>query len=156
MPIVRPNFSEVTESVKIVPGRYVLEITDCAESERLDKNGHNAIVVKFKIVMSKDTRVNGYKLSRWLPLGGKGAKVLFGFMQCVNPSYNGESFSTESLIGKIVEGDLVYEVNPKDGKEWVRVERNYPYLQPGSVGSTFGANATDEKDIPNFDDFDTN
>jgi hypothetical protein len=156
MPIVKPNFSEMTDAAKLTPGRYVLEVTEANESEKLDKNGHNALVVKFKVVMNKDTRLNGYKVSRWFPLGGKGAKILYNFVRCINPAYSGDAFATESLIGKIVESDLAMELNPKDGREWIKIDRTYPYLQPGSVGSTFGANATDEKDIPNFDDFDTN
>lgn len=153
MPIVKPNFSEMTESVKLTKGLYVLEIIECSESEKLDKNGHNALVVKFKVIMNADSRLNGYKVSRWLPLGGKGAKVLYTFMKCINPAYDGSPFSTESLRGKIVEADIVLETNPKDGKEWIKVDRTYPYLQPGSVGLNFLAN---EKDVPDFDGFDTN
>lgn len=156
MPLVRPNFGDAGIEKQFVPGRYALKVVDAQESDKLDKNGCNALVIKFIVVDSKTAGMNGRKMSKWLPLGGAGAKVLFRFMKCVNSAYNGEPFTTESLIGKTIEADVLLEKNPKDGKDWAKVERVYPYLQPGSVGSTFAANATDEKDIPNFDDFDTN
>lgn len=157
MPLVKPNFKEAgIEKKELVAGRYVVQIVEAAESDKLDKNGNNALVVKMSVINNKVASLNGTKVSRWLPLGGAGAKVLYRFLKCINPAYDGSPFQSESLIGKAIEVDIVMEINPKDGKQWAKVDRVYPYLQPGSVGSTFAANAADEKDVPNFDDFDTN
>lgn len=154
MPLVKPNYSEAGSTEKLEPGRYNLQVREVAESERTDRNGNNSLVVKFEVVMNKNTKLNGKKVSKWLPLAGAGAKVLFRFMKCVDSNYSGAPFTTESLIGKIIEADLAREINPKDGKEWIKVANVYPYLSAGSVGNTFAQNVTDEKDVPDFDDFD--
>jgi hypothetical protein len=153
MALVRPNFTETgTRRETITPGRYVFKVFEASESEKLDKNGHNALVVKLEVVNNKNTFLNGQKVSRWLPLGGKGAAVLYRFVRCINPDYNGAAFTTESLIGKYIEADVAIDKNPADGKEWIKVEKVYPYLKPGSVPTTLAG--TDEKDVPSFDDFD--
>ncbi len=157
MPLVKPNYTDSgMEREPLVPGRYVLRITGAEESEKLDSKGYNALVVKFETIENKNTKLNGKKISRWLPLGGAGAKVLFRFMKCVDVNYSGGAFTTESLIGKVIEGDIILEINPKDGKQWLKVNSVYPYLPVGSVATTFAGNVTDEKDVPSFDDFDTN
>lgn len=156
MPLVRPNYKDAgLEKKEITAGRYAVQIVEVSESEKLDKNGNNALVVKMSVIDSKIPEMNGKKISRWLPLGGAGAKVLYRFMKCVNEAYDGGPFLSESLIGKTLEIDVVMETNPKDGKQWAKVDRVYPYLQPGSVGNNFHSNV-DEKDVPDFDDFDKN
>ncbi len=154
MPIVKPNYGEAKLYERLEPGRYILQVKEVAESDRTDKNGNNSLVVKFEVVMNKNTNWNGKKVSKWLPLAGAGAKVLFRFMKCVDQSYSGGNFSTESLLGKMIEADLTKEINPRDGKEWDKVGNVYPYLPAGTVGSTFAANVASEKDVPDFDSFD--
>ena len=154
MPLVKPNYSEAGSVERLEPGRYIIQAREVAESDRTDKNGNNSLVVKFEVVMNKNTKLNGKKVSKWLPLAGVGAKVLFRFMKCIDANYSGAPFTTESILGKIIEADLVREINPKDGKEWIKVGNMYPYLPAGSVGITFAQNVADEKDVPDFDSFD--
>lgn len=156
MPLVRPNFNEASMQRELItPGRYILKVTGAEESQKLDSNGNNALVVKFEIIENKNPKLNGKKISRWLPLGGSGARVLFRFMKCIDVNYSGGAFTTESLIGKVIEGDVILEINPKDQKQWPKINSVYPYLPAGTVATTFLGNVTDEKDIPDFEDFDT-
>lgn len=156
MPLVHPDYKSaglIKDS--LTAGRYTVKIVEAKESDRLDKNGYNALVVRFEVCHNKNTFLNGKRVSRWLPLGGPGAKILYRFLKCIDSTYRGGPFTTEAILGKECEVDLVAEVNPKDGKEWMKVDRVYPYLQPGSVADTFKGNVNDEK-VPDFDDFDTN
>jgi len=158
MPLVRPEYKTNTGTyvkIKLVPGRYVLKVVESKESDKLDKNGNNALVVKFEVVNNRNTGFNGNRISRWFSLGGAGAKALYRFMMAIDPNYAGGPFTTESLVGKLIEADVVLETSPKDGKEWAKLEKVYPYLQPGTVGNTFAANVTAERDVPNFNDFDS-
>lgn len=155
MPLVKPDYGSVgAMRDQLVPGRYQVRVIDVKESDKLDKNGHNAIVVKMEVVNNKNHLLNGKRVSRWLPLGGIGAKVLYRFLKSVDSSYKGGTFTTESLIGKMVEVDLTAGLNPATNKEWIKVDRIYPYLPPNSVADTFLGNVSDEK-VPDFDDFDT-
>lgn len=154
MPLVKPDYTQSGVNERLEPGRYVIQVKEVGESDRTDRNGNNSLVVKFEVVMNKNTKLNGKKVSKWLPLAGAGAKVLFRFMKCVDSAYSGGNFATESLLGKMIEADLVRELNPKDGKEWIKVGNMFPYLPTGTVASTFAANVADEKDVPDFDSFD--
>jgi len=158
MPLVRPDYKTNTGTslkIPLVPGRYVLKVVDANESEKLDKNGNNALVIKFEVTNHKNTGFNGNRVSRWFSLAGVGARALYRFMMALDPNYNGGPFTTESLKGKMIEADIVFETNPKDGKQWAKLEKVYPYLQAGSVKNTFTANVTAERDVPNFNDFDS-
>lgn len=155
MPLVKPDYGpRSVPTDRLVPGRYVVRIIDCKESDRLDKNGANALVVKLEVVNHPNRALNGKKLSRWLPLAGKGAKVLYTFIKAVDPTYAGQAFTTESLIGKVIEADVSLETNPKDGKIWARIDKVYPYLSSNSVGTSFTANVTQDSPAGAFDDFD--
>ena len=154
MPLVRPDYTKMPiDKQGLVAGRYVLRIIEATESSKLDKNGHNALVVKFQVVNNKEPGYNGQKVSRWLTLGGPGSVFLFRFMKCVDSAYAGGPFSTESFVGKTIEADVVIEKNLETGKDWAKVDRMYPYLSPGDVAATLRGNVQEE-DIPDFDDFD--
>jgi hypothetical protein len=156
MPLVKPNFDKQSLAAgQLTPGRYVLKVTEVKESEHLDKNGNNALVVKFETVFCENSHMNGKKVSRWFGLGGPGSKILYYFMRCLNPSYSGEPFESTSLLGKLIEGDVTLETNPKDGKMWARIDKMFPYLPKNSVSATQLTHAL-ETDVPDFDDFDTN
>lgn len=153
MPLVKPNYPKNNaQSKQLEPGRYTVRIIEANESERLDSQGNNALVVKMEVVNCKNTAMNGKRVSKWLPLGGLGSKILYRFMKCLDESYAGQAFTTESLVGRQLEVDVVVEVNPKDGKEWSKIERLFPYLQPGSVATTLNGNVTNQAaDFDNFD-----
>lgn len=155
MPLVKPDYGpKGVIADRLIPGRYTVRVLDCKESDRLDKNGANALVVKFEVVNHPNHAFNGKKLSRWLPLAGKGAKVLYTFIKAIDPTYSGQAFTTESLIGKVLEADVLLEANPKDGKVWAKIDRVYPYLSSGSVGTSFTANVSQDSPAGSFDDFD--
>jgi len=155
MPLVRPDYKSAGYiKDQLVAGRYTVKIIEAKESDKLDKNGHNALVVKMEVVNNKNHLLNGKRVSRWLPLGGLGAKVLYRFLKSVDNNYKGAEFTTESLLGKLVEVDLTVGINPATNKEWVKVDRIYQYLPANSVADTFLGNVSDEK-VPDFDDFDT-
>ena len=152
MPLVRPNYPKTVETPKALEaGRYTVRIMEAKESEHLDKSGNNALVVKMEVVNSSQG-MNGRRVSKWLPLGGAGSKVLYRFMKCLDMNYKGQSFTTESLIGQVLEVDVVPEVNPKAGKTWMKVDKMFPYLQPNSVAATFAGNVQEAPS--DFDSFD--
>jgi hypothetical protein len=156
MPIVKPNYDKAsTASTYLVPGRYVLKVVEAKESEHLDRNGHNALVIKFETTQNPNPAMNGKKVSRWLALGGPGSKVLYYFMRCIIPTYKGEPFDTSAIVGKHLEADVILETNPKDGKQWAKLDKMYPYIAKNSVDAKSVLHAI-ESDVPDFDDFDTN
>lgn len=152
MPIVKPNFEKNgINKAEVTPGRYTLKVAEITESETTDKNGHNSLVWKFEIVNNKDSRLNGRKISRWLPLGGPGSKVLWKVLKTINPAYAGQEFSTNDYLNKLLEADVDVEVNTNTQKPWPKITRVYPYIQAGSVGSTLAAATADPAGA--FDDF---
>ena len=153
MPLVKPNYPNNVEGPKTLePGRYTVRVMEAKESDHLDKGGNNALVVKMEVVNSRVQGMNGKRVSKWLPLGGAGSKVLYRFMKCLDSNYRGQAFTTESLIGQMLEVDVVPEVNPKDGKTWIKVDKMFPYLQPGSVAASFAGNV--QETSADFDTFD--
>ena len=144
MPLVKPNFEGVKiNRSELTPGRYCLRVISIEESPKTDKTGNNSLVWKFEIVNAKDTGLNGRRISRWLPLGGAGAKILWRTLKCINPAYNGQAFSTTEYIGKILEADIEMGVNPETQKAWPKVTKCYPYIEAGSVGTTLASATAD-------------
>lgn len=151
MPLVKPNFESMPSKPKLIPGRYSVVVREVTESDKLDRNGHNALVVKLSVF--NHPTLNDSRISKWLPLGGPGAKVLFHFLRCIDPNYDGKPFNSADLLNKRLEVDIREDVNPKTNETWLKVDKVFPYLQQGSVGSNFHSNVP-EKDVPSFDDFD--
>lgn len=152
MALVKPNFEKSgLNRAEVTAGRYLLKVVEIAESEKTDRSGHNALVWKFEIVGNKNVALNGRKISRWLPLGGAGSKVLWKVLKTLNPAYNGQAFSTQDYLNKVLEADVEVDINPKDQKPWPKISRVYPYIQPGSVGSNLAATTADP--VGAFDDF---
>lgn len=144
MPIVKPNFETAgINNTEITAGRYVLRVISIDESSTTDKNGHNALVWKFEVINNKNTKLNGRRVSRWLPLGGAGAKVLWKTLKCLNPAYNGQAFSTSDYMGKVLEADVEMGINPQTQKAWPKITKMYPYIEAGSVGTTLAAATAD-------------
>jgi hypothetical protein len=152
MPVVKPNFESAgINRAEITPGRYLLKVVEITESETTDKNGHNALVWKFEVVGNKNTKLNGRRISRWLPLGGAGSKVLWKVLKTINPGYNGQAFVTNDYLNKTLEADVEVDVNPATQKAWPKITRVYPYIPAGSVGSTLAAATADPAGA--YDDF---
>lgn len=154
MPIVRPDFSSglpQRDTISWQPGRMIAKVIEIKESDKADKNGYNALVFKFEVVKADQVGLVGKRLSRWFPLGGMGAKVLWRCLKTLNPAYDGREFSTEHYLGKKLEIEV--EVAPdKDGKIWPKISKVYPYVEPNSVASTLKGNVMDVVGL--VDDFD--
>jgi len=151
MPIVKPDFSSLDKqkpNVAWTPGRYVLRVVDVSESEKLDKNGCNALVFKFEAIAGTNTSVVGKKISKWVSLGGSGSRYLFRLLKTLKPDYDGGAFNTQDLLGKVIEADVIVS-GGRDGKDYPSVERVFEHLKPGSV-----ANGMPKAIADAFDDFD--
>jgi hypothetical protein len=130
-----------------------LEVTEIKEGASADKQGHNALVFKFKVIKAPNPSLVGKTLTKWFPLGGPGARVLWRCLKTLDASYDGKSFDTNSFIKRKLEADIELKAG-KDGALWPRIEKVYPYFEANEVASTLSGNMK-ETPAPAFnDDFD--
>lgn len=150
MPIVKPDFTGIDKTSSMPPwtnGRYVFRVVDVAESQKLDRNGNNALVIKFEATAGTNPACVGKRISKWIALAGPGTRFLFRMLKTLNPEYKGGAFNTTDLLGKMLEGEVVVAPGT-DGKDYPSLERIHQHLAPGSVTNGL------PKVADSFDDFD--
>lgn len=109
MPLITPDFSEVTEGVP--PGVYSARITDC--EQRTSKTGNPYL--NWKLELFGSPGVNNQTIFHMTPVTGKGAFRLQELYKAATGEAigKGKPFNTDMLISKEVQVTLIAGVDPQ-------------------------------------------